>query len=231
MQKPLVEQAADEIINYIINENLDSGDKLPNEYQLATQLEVGRSTLREAVRTLTSRNILEVKQGAGTYVSENKGISEDPLGFIFVKDTLKLTRDLFELRYILEPEVTMLAARNHTEDQLNELEQVAIEIEESMQREDELHLNLDVQFHGIIAKMSRNIAMDHLIPIINQSISLYNNYYTSETSKRATVDSHREIVDSIRERDLFRAKHAMQLHIIKNQKQLATIEQWSAKIN
>ncbi len=145
MQKPLVEQAADEIINYIINENLDSGDKLPNEYQLATQLEVGRSTLREAVRTLTSRNILEVKQGAGTYVSENKGISEDPLGFIFVKDTLKLTRDLFELRYILEPEVTMLAARNHTEDQLNELEQVAIEIEESMQREDELHLNLDVQ--------------------------------------------------------------------------------------
>lgn len=220
MQRPLVERTADAIIKFITSENLTIGDKLPNEYELAKTLDVGRSTIREAVRSLVSRNILEVRQGSGTYVSENTGISDDPLGFAFVEDTLKLTEDLFALRYVLEPEVAMLAAYNRTEEQLEYLEQISREIEEAMESPDELHFELDIEFHSIIADMSGNIAMGHLIPVINQSITLYNSYYTNDQSKAETLQSHREIVEGIRDANPFQAKYAMQAHIADNQRQL-----------
>jgi DNA-binding FadR family transcriptional regulator len=220
LEKPLVDRTVDSIIEYIINENLGSGDKLPNEYNLAKNLDVGRSTLREAVRSLVSRNVLEVRQGSGTYVSNNIGISEDPLGFSFVKDTLKLTEDLFALRYILEPEVAMLAAHHRTEQQMSYLEKIAEEIEETITTTDHEHFELDIEFHSIIAKMSRNIALDHLIPVINQSITLYNSYYTNEQSKAETIPLHREIVQAIRDKNPIQAKYSMQLHIANNQRQL-----------
>ena len=220
MEKPLVERTTDSIIEFIKSNNLGSGDKLPNEYTLAENLDVGRSTLREAVRSLASRNILEVRQGSGTYVSKNMGISEDPLGFSFVKDTLKLTEDLFYLRYVLEPEVAMLAAYKRTEQEVTYLENVAEDIENVIDSTDQLHFELDIEFHSLIAKMSRNIAMNHLVPVIVQSITLYNSYYTNEQSKVETLQSHREIVRAIRDGDPMQAKYAMQMHIANNQRQL-----------
>lgn len=220
VERPLIERTAEAIVHFIISNQLQSGDKLPNEYNLATDLEVGRSTLREAVRSLVSRNILEVRQGSGTYVSTNPGIAEDPLGFAFVEDTLKLTEDLFALRYILEPEVAMLAAHHRSEEQVTRLEKVARRIEDTIDTTDQMHLDLDVEFHAIIAKMSKNIAMDHLIPVINQSITLYNSYYTNEQSKAETLQSHGEIVHAIREGNPMQAKYSMQMHIANNQRQL-----------
>lgn len=220
VQRPLVERTTESLVKFIMSNDLRSGDKLPNEYNLAKILEVGRSTLREAVRSLVSRNILEVRQGSGTYVSTNPGIADDPLGFSFVEDTLKLTEDLFSLRYILEPEVAMLAAHHRSEEQVTYLEEVAQKLEDSIESTEQLHLDLDVEFHAIIAKMSENIAMDHLIPVINQSITLYNSYYTNEQSKAETLQSHREIVHAIREGNPMQAKYSMQMHIANNQRQL-----------
>lgn len=209
----LADKIADSIIELIIENNLKAGDKLPNEYELAEELQVGRSTLREAVRSLNTQNILEVRQGSGTYVSQNIGISKDPLGFKFIKDTWRLTEDLFALRYILEPEVAMLAAQNRTEEEQLHLEELANQIEEAVQETTNLHFELDIQFHSTIAEMSGNIAMVHLVPVINQSITLYNHYYTNEQSKVEMVDSHREIVESIRNQDSVEARNAMQRHL------------------
>lgn len=220
LERPLVERTIDEIIEFIISEKLTTGDKLPNEYELAARVDVGRSTVREAVRSLVSRNILEVRQGSGTYVSQNPGISADPLGFAFVDNTLKLTEDLFALRYILEPEVAMHAAYNRTDEQVVELKKVAAELEEVISLGTDLHFELDIEFHSIIAKMSGNIAMNHLVPVINQSITLYNSYYTNERSKSETIQSHREIVEGISKKNPFQARHGMQIHIANNQRQL-----------
>ncbi len=220
MERPLVDRTAEAIITFIIENDLQAGDKLPNEYNLAQRLNVGRSTLRESVRSLVSRNVLEVRQGSGTYVSANIGIGEDPLGFSFVEDTLKLTEDLFALRYILEPEVAMLAAQYHSEDELEELERVHKEIANTIDTTDHKHFELDIEFHSIIAQMSRNIAMNHLIPVVNQSITLYNEYYTNEQSKSQTINSHTEIVEAIRAGNPIQAKYAMQMHIANNQRVL-----------
>lgn len=220
MQRPLVDRTADSIIKFITSQNLKTGDKLPNEYDLAKILEVGRSTVREAVRSLVSRNILEVRQGSGTYVSENPGISDDPLGFAFVENTQKLTEDLFAMRFVLEPEIAMLAAYNRTDEQLAYLEQVSVKIEESMEILENNHFELDIEFHSIIAEMSGNIAMANLLPVIHQSITLYNDYYTNEQNKGEIIQSHRDILEGISNKNPFQAKYAMQTHIANNQRQV-----------
>lgn len=91
--KPLAEQVADYILKLIVDSGLEAGAKLPNEFELAERTGVGRGTIREAVKILVSRNILEIRRGAGTYVSDRQGIVEDPLGLAFIKDkkTLRWT--------------------------------------------------------------------------------------------------------------------------------------------
>ncbi|HLQ88035.1 MAG TPA: GntR family transcriptional regulator, partial [Enterococcus sp.] len=93
MSKSLVEQTTDRLLDLIKEKDYQVGDKLMNEYELAEALDVSRSTIREAVRSLATRNDLEVRQGSGTYISPKKGVSEDPLGFSLVKDVAKLTAD------------------------------------------------------------------------------------------------------------------------------------------
>lgn len=174
MARPLVEQTAERLLHLILERGYEVGAKLPNEYELAQDLDVGRSTIREAVRSLATRNVLEVRQGSGTYVSSKKGVSEDPLGFSLVKDTAKLTADLFELRLLLEPRIAALAAQNATPKEIKELEKIVLEIEEAVAAGEPKHLQLDVTFHSMMAKFSGNIAMDSLLPVINKSIHLIN---------------------------------------------------------
>lgn len=67
-KKLLGAQIEDELMKYILQEPLGVGEKLPNEFELAEKFGVGRSTIREAVKSLVSRGILEVRRGAGTFV-------------------------------------------------------------------------------------------------------------------------------------------------------------------
>lgn len=107
----LAEQVADQINQVIIDQNINAGEKLPNEFELAARLNVGRGTIREAVKLLVARNCLEIRRGKGTFVVEKPGQIEDPLGFAYVKDKITLAVDLMELRLQLEPWVAQLAAQ------------------------------------------------------------------------------------------------------------------------
>ncbi|GFG46885.1 UNVERIFIED_CONTAM: FadR family transcriptional regulator [Streptococcus canis] len=214
MARPLVEQTAERLLNLILERDYDVGAKLPNEYELAQDLDVGRSTIREAVRSLATRNVLEVRQGSGTYVSSKKGVSEDPLGFSLVKDTAKLTADLFELRLLLEPRIAALATQNATPKEIKELEKIVVEIEEAVAAGDPKHLQLDVTFHSMMAKFSGNIAMDSLLPVINKSIHLINANDTNHQMKEGSLQAHRDILTAIKERNPIAAHDAMFLHIM-----------------
>ncbi len=215
----LVDSTTDKIIDYINNNSLKIGDKLPNEFQLASLLNVGRSTLRESIKALSSRNIIEVRRGDGTYISEKKGISEDPLGFSLIKDRLKLTRDLFDIRFIIEPHVASLAAKNIAERDLVKLEKLCNEVEEKIMNNDETHPESDKVFHELIAKSSGNTALYHLIPVIHESINMYNEF-TSDIVKNETIESHREIFSAIKSRNPSAAFDAMLIHIANNRKRL-----------
>ena len=107
--KTLTQTTAEKIVELIKERGLEPGERLPNEYMLAQSLAVGRGTVREAVRSLISHNILEVRQGAGTFVSYKNGIPEDPLGLVLEDLDERLLVEMLEVRLILEPEVAAMA--------------------------------------------------------------------------------------------------------------------------
>ena len=99
-EKTLSQRIADRIIKYILEENLQPGDKLPNETVMCEQLNVGRSSLREAMRALASRNVITIRQGSGSYVSATPGMIDDPFGLTFVEDKQKMIKDQISNRTI-----------------------------------------------------------------------------------------------------------------------------------
>ena len=127
--KTLAEQVADGIMNLIQETPYKAGDKLPTEKELCESTGAGRNTVREALKILASRNVLEIRQGAGTFVSEKQGIPDDPLGFSMVNDHVKLTRDLLQVRIMLEPQIAALAAQCAKEHEIRELEEILEEME------------------------------------------------------------------------------------------------------
>ena len=111
-KQTLVEQTTQRLLEMIQREGYGPGDKLPTETELVRRLGVGRNTVREALRSLASRNVVTVRQGAGTFISEKNGVADDPLGFAMMEDPEKLTRDLLQIRVMLEPPIAALAAQN-----------------------------------------------------------------------------------------------------------------------
>lgn len=211
--KTLIEKTTDEIIQYIIDNDLKPNQKLPNEYELSQQLNVGRSTLRESVRSLVSRNILEVVHGSGTFVSSRKGVMPDPLGFALIKDQKKMISDLFDLRYLLEPEMASLAAQNASDQQVAGMEDMINKVELSFANNDDTHIEYDVKFHALIAEASGNIALFHTIPIINEAIGMLNKYYDEKDLKKETTISHRQIFEAIKNKNAAKAYEEMKKHI------------------
>lgn len=219
--KPLGEIASEKIIKLIVDDNLKIGDKLPNEYELADKLGVGRSTIREAIKALVSRNILEIKRGSGTFIK--CGVADDPLGLIFVKDKLKLAVDLLEIRFMIEPKIASLASQNATKEDIEELSKLCDEVEELILK-GVPHIQKDIEFHTAIARSSKNLVTTNLVPIINQSISVFIDV-TNTQLKNETIETHRDILNAIKSKNANEAHDAMLLHLVHNRRNINKVVQ------
>ena len=119
--KSLPERTAEVICDMLYRENYRIGAKLPGELKLAEMLEVSRNTVRQAIRILEEKGVLEVERGAGTFVSSKMGMSEDPLGLSMIMDKARLIKDLLEVRLLIEPRIAALAAERRTQKELCQL--------------------------------------------------------------------------------------------------------------
>lgn len=214
----LGKQLEDELMNYILKEPVDIGRKIPSEFELAEKFGVGRSTVREAVKGLASKGILEVRRGDGTYVISTKTLQDDPLGLSKFEDKYKLALDLFDVRLMLEPEIVSRAAENATEEDLIQLKRLCDETED-MYRQGRDHIPKDIEFHTFLARCSKNQVVETLIPVINTAVMTFANL-THRTLMQETIETHRAIVTSIAERDPVGAKCAMVMHLTYNRQAL-----------
>jgi len=210
----LVERAAQELLAYIRKEEMVEGDKLPNEYELSKILGVGRNTIREAVRLLATRNILRIKQGAGTFLTDNPGMVEDPFGFSFIEDQRKLVKDIMHVRLIIEPAIASLAAQNATEEDIEELTFLCEEIERLIGEEKDFALK-DRAFHGKLADCTQNLVMKTLIPVIYQGVETFSSTVSSQEYSQ-TIETHRKILQAVKEKRAVDAQQAMQYHLLYN---------------
>lgn len=219
---PLADQAAESIEQMIIKHSILPGTKIPNEYSLAKQLNVGRSTIREAIKILESRNVLSVVRGSGTYVCEWPGLVEDPFGFRFEQDKKQLALDLCEIRTQIEPFLASLAARNASLNDVQELQATCDEITSMINRESPDYSLKDIEFHTKIAICSGNQVSSKLVPVINQGISAYAQLTEPALASRAPI-THQKIVDAIRNRDEQGARAAMEEHLCDNMEILLNV--------
>lgn len=212
-KKLLPDKIADEIKNMIVDKKLNIGDKLPNELELCKGLDVSRTTVREAIKILVAGNVLEIRRGKGTFVSERLGVSKDPLGLLFESDKKKLIRDLFETRLIIEPELVSLVCERAEEYEIEKMKVLAKEIEELILKK-ENHLQKDIEFHKLIAKASHNSVVTKIIPIINDSINYgYDATKDDDRVNKDVIRVHRRMVEAISKRDKVMAKDATIEHI------------------
>ncbi|WP_413536910.1 FadR/GntR family transcriptional regulator [Carnobacterium divergens] len=214
----LAQQVASKMEEFIKEQRYKAGDKLPNEFELATELNVGRGTIREAIKLLAARNVVIIQRGKGTFVSENPGLTEDPLGLSFITDKKRLSHDLMDVRVMIEPEIAKLAAEHATPAEVEEMEAICLVIEKLI-HENKNHEEKDIQLHSAIAKASKNVVVPSLIPIIQTAISLFINL-TNRSLKEETIETHRQIVEAIKIKDGEAAKKAMQQHLGYNKDEL-----------
>lgn len=217
--KMLSQSVADNILSMItIEKRFSVGDKLPNELDLAEELNVSRTTLREAIRILVALDILEIQRGRGTYVKENAFKKQQDLEQL---SNIKVNaKDLYEMRLIFEPEAAYYAALRATDSEIKRImefgKKVEKEISNRQDRTDDEH-----SFHKAIAQATHNEFMNKLMPILYQAIS--KGVYLSLQSDKAiedTINDHRMIMEFLAQRNAEGAKNAMKIHIMHAMKEL-----------
>ncbi len=119
---------------------------------------------------------------------------------------------------MIEPKIASLAAKNATDEDIKYLEKLCDEVEELI-LQGKPHLDKDIEFHTAIASSSKNIVTANLIPIINNSISVFINI-TNTQLKNETIETHREIFNAIKEGNSNGAYDAMTLHLVHNRRNI-----------
>lgn len=217
-RKLLASQVEEELMNYILQTPVEIGDKIPNEYELAEQFGVGRSTIRETVKSLATKGVLEVRRGSGTYVISRSTIEEDPLGLANLEDNYALAMDLFELRLMLEPEIAAQASTRATVEEKRELRRLCEEVEQ-IYRSGKNHARKDIEFHTCIARCSKNRVVEQLQGLIQNAVVTFVNL-THRALMEETFETHRAIVEAIEKGDPVGARCAMIMHLTYNRQYL-----------
>ena len=221
----LAEQVADQINQVIIDQNINAGEKLPNEFELAARLNVGRGTIREAVKLLVARNCLEIRRGKGTFVVEKPGQIEDPLGFAYVKDKITLAVDLMELRLQLEPWVAQLAAQRIEENEKDTLRQLCEQVEHKI-RTGEDHGPADKEFHAYVARCTHNSVITEIMPVITYSIDMFTKFKDPKLLED-TIRTHGLIAEGICANDPQKAYDSMYEHVAQNRENIEIVRRMS----
>jgi DNA-binding FadR family transcriptional regulator len=193
---------------------MENGDQLPNEFELAQQLNVSRGSVREAVKLLVARNVLELRRGKGTFIADNTGVVDDPFGFAYLEDEARLANELMEIRRQLEPWIAAKAAEQANDQDIAELRVLQHQVEELIQSGQD-HLAADQQLHIRIADCTDNRVLRELVPVITYSVHLFGKL-TQRRLRQETIDTHAAVVDAIAAHDPEAAREAMQEHLKHN---------------
>ncbi|WP_448950018.1 FadR/GntR family transcriptional regulator [Labrys neptuniae] len=211
-RRSLVETAIDLIRAQIESGTWKVGERIPREQELADSLQVGRNTVREAIRVLSHANVLDVRQGDGTYVRSRVDPAE-----IMRRVARSSLRDHFQLRAMLETEAARLAAKARSQADVALLRRLLEERGEPAGAAGrEAFVDADLAFHQAIAVISGNGALAELYRYFsamarsNMLSALAEGDLPEGGLPEPGLAAHRAIVDAIERRDEVAAAAAAQ---------------------
>ncbi len=196
----------------ILRGELEPGEPLPTEEELSEELAVSRTVLREAVKVLAAKGLVEARPKTGTRVRPRGDwnlIDPDVLAWrIEANPDGRFFRDIIELRRIIEPEAARLAAARATDEEIAQLDEVFHEMELAVGDPD-AYLAPDLRFHELILEACHNELLEQMASTMRAVFrALFVAARTAETIGRAT-HLHGAIVEAIRARDGARAEASM----------------------
>lgn len=209
----LPEEIVRKLLLLIEEKKLQPGAKLPPERELATKLRVSRPSLREALRALSIMNVVEIRQGAGTFITGlEPELLVEHLDFVFaLSDTTYL--DLLESRKIVEGGLCALAAQRITDAELARLDACLKRSIESA-NDSSLFFQADLDLHECIAEAARNMTLSRFMAGIHR-LSRASRQRTTDLPgiKEQVVADHQAIVNALHTHDPEAAQAAMLRHL------------------
>jgi len=218
----VTDEAIEKIKDMLQSGTLRAGDRLPREADLAADLGLSRSSLREAVRALSLVNVLDVRRGDGTYVTSlEPRLLLETLGFIvdFHRDDKAL--EFLRVRRILEPAATAMAAERISAAEVGALRELLDSL--GPRPDPESLMRNDIEFHRRIVACSGNSVLESLLDSMTGPTTRARVWrgLTQKGAVARTLEEHRAMLDALAAHDPEAARSWATVHI-------AGVEQWLA---
>lgn len=228
MSTDLVHRAIDDILRRISSGQFPAGSALPPEDELANLLKVSRLTMREAVKVLKDRRVLDVIHGRGTFVLPLEEWTDLSSIATLLTDRVspkELGLQLTQVRRMLEVGAAGLAAGNRSEEDLARLEQDLRAYEEAHDADDvEAALNSDLAFHRHILAASGNPFVGAIMQPLQATLSLSRRHTSALPDVRERAQGHhRKIFEAIAAGRADEAKNAMRAHMTQTANDIASL--------
>jgi len=211
--KRLYEEIMHQIEARIASGELQVGERLPSQRELAESLGVSSVAVKEALRALAAKGLVEVRRGSGAYVTDRALIAMSEVMRLFVDE--HSLQELQDARVLIEPEIVRRAAANATDEDLAALREAFRMMEEQLEASGTYCAESSSRFHLALAQASHNviyrIVMELLLHVVLH-IGLYRYPALGPEGPRYALGLHRHILEAIEARDPERAEEAMREH-------------------
>jgi GntR family transcriptional regulator, transcriptional repressor for pyruvate dehydrogenase complex len=208
----VVDDIVERLIKLIINEGLKPGDQLTPERELMAKLEVSRSSLREAIKTLCALGILEIRRGTGTFVGygDTSMLTKPLFWGLFLNQNS--VQQVIEARSVMEMALAGWAAQRATDEEIATIGRLLEQLEQS-QSDMSSYIENDVAFHVAIARASHNGIFTNILAMLQHVLRAWMEItYKEDRSTTDSMAQHRAIYAAIQARDAATARAAMADH-------------------
>jgi GntR family transcriptional repressor for pyruvate dehydrogenase complex len=210
----LYERIVEQIEQRILKGDLHVGDQLPPERELCEQFGVSRTAVREAVKALRQKGLLETYPGRGTFITNGTSRAmRHSLDLIVNLGKTHGSDDLAQVREILEPEIAALAAEHATSEQVTAMDQAVVAMDAALD-DAERFIEADLDFHLALAEATENdvipILIDSIIDLLREQRKGI--FVTPGGPQRGQIH-HKRILKAVKQRDPNAARKAMHAHL------------------
>jgi GntR family transcriptional repressor for pyruvate dehydrogenase complex len=209
----ITEEIVERITAFILDEHLKPGDKLPSERTLMARLAVGRSSLREAIKTLGALGIVEVQVGEGMFVGRGQSsLLIRPLSWgLLIND--HSAREVIEARRLVEIEMAGLAAERASAEELATIADLLAAMRTDL-ADAEGFTRHDQAFHLAVANAARNSVLYHVLDTLRHIVRVWIfQTYSATADKEPGLREHIAIDTALRARNPAAARAARAAHL------------------
>lgn len=210
----LYEKIVEQIEERIVSGELKIGDQLPAERDLAIRFGVSRTAVREAVKALHQKGLVEIIPGRGTFISDlTSDAVRHSLGFITKIGAGEGHKNLTEIREILEPGIAALAATRATDEHLSAMRHAVVTMDAALKDADTF-IEADLDFHLALAQATQNSLIPTLIdPIVDLLRENRKRIFDTPGAPERGQLYHKRILDAVERHDPDAAREAMRAHL------------------